>query len=52
VRLQWRQIGTESDLERFQAMRIQDEKIIEIAGYASLKPATRTARRFTAQAAD
>jgi hypothetical protein len=32
-------------------MRIQDDKIIEIAGYPSLKGATRTAKRFAAQAA-
>ena len=52
VRLEWRPTGDGADLERFQAMRIQDDKIIEIAGYPSLKAATRTAKRFAAQAAD
>ena len=51
VRLDWRPTGNEADLERFQAIRIQDGKIIEIAGYPSLKAATRTAKRFATQAA-
>ena len=51
VRLEWRPTGNEADLERFQAMRIEDGKIIEIAGYPNLKAATRTAKRFAAQAA-
>ena len=51
VRLEWRPAGNAADLERFQAMRIQDGKIIEIAGCPSLKAATRTAKRFAAQAA-
>ncbi len=51
VRLHWRPLGNTEDLERFQAMRIQDDKIIEIAGYPSLKAATRTAKRFATQAA-
>ena len=51
VRLEWRPTGNGADLERFQAMRIQDDKIIEIAGYPSLKAATRTAKRFAAQPA-
>ena len=52
VLLEWRPTGNAADLERFQAMRIQDDKVIEIAGYQSLKAATRTAKRFLAQAAD
>ena len=51
VRLEWRPTGNGTDLERFQAMRIHDNKIIEIAGYASLKAATGTAKRFAAQEA-
>jgi hypothetical protein len=51
-RLEWRPTGNGADLARFPAMRIQDDKIIEIAGYPSLKAATRTAKRFAAQAAD
>ena len=52
VLLEWRPTGNAANLERFQAMRIQDDKVIEIAGYESLKAATRTAKRFLAQAAD
>jgi hypothetical protein len=51
VRLEWRPTGTGADLERFQTMRIQDDKIIEIAGYPTLKAAMKTAKRFAAQAA-
>ena len=51
VRLELRPTGNGADLERFQAMRIQDDKIIEIAGYSSLKAATGAAKRFAAQAA-
>jgi hypothetical protein len=50
VRLEWRPTGNKADLERFQAMRIEDGMIIEIAGYPNLKAATRTAKRFAAQA--
>lgn len=51
VGLEWRPTGSQADLERFQAMRIQDDKIIEIAGYSSLKAATGAAKRFAARAA-
>ena len=45
-------LGNEADLERFQAMRIQDDKIIEIAAYPSRRRhAVRIAKRFAAQAA-
>jgi hypothetical protein len=49
--LEWRPTGDPADLERFQAMRMQDDKVIEIAGYPGLKAAIRTAKRFAAQAA-
>jgi hypothetical protein len=51
VRLQWRPIGAGADIERFQAMRIQDAKIIEIAGYPTLGNAVRIAKRFASRGA-
>ncbi len=51
IKLKWRPTGNEGNLERFQALRIQDDKIIEIAGYPTLRGATRIAKRFAAQAA-
>ena len=51
VRLQRRPLGNKVDVERFQAMRIQGDKIIEIAGYPTVGDAVRIAKRFAAQAA-
>jgi hypothetical protein len=46
VRLRWRPVGTQEDRERFQVLRIQDEKIREMAEYGSLGEATRVAKKF------
>jgi hypothetical protein len=50
VRLEWRQIGGEEDQEIFQVLRFRDDKIREMADYRTMGTATRTAKRFAAQA--
>ena len=46
VHLRWRPAGGDADRVMFQALRIDDGKIREIADYRQLGPATRAAKRF------
>jgi len=50
VRLQWRSAEEHNDRELFQVLRARGDKIVEIADYKSLGWATKTAKRFAADA--
>jgi hypothetical protein len=48
VRLIWRPAGAQAEEERFQVLRLRDDKIREMAEYRTLGEATRTAKRLAA----
>ena len=48
VRLHWRPVGEGGDREMFQVLRVRDRMIREMADYATIGPATKTAKRFAA----
>jgi hypothetical protein len=48
VHVQWRPAGEQNDRAMFQVLRMDDDKICEIADYPTLGPATKAAKRFAA----
>jgi hypothetical protein len=46
MRFQWRAVDADTDRERYHVVRLQDDKIREMAEYRTVGEAMKTAKRF------